>query len=278
MHKIANWNGTREAWENWDGEIDLFSTHSDVFLETWPSSGMTRAGLAYELPMPALPTIGSESSSLPTPRASRGASGTETMYKHGAVSSDANRTQGEVLLRTPMAAEADGGPRNPGRSNSTMRLSDQVRENLLMPTPLASDGEKGGPNQRGAKGDLRLSSAVHLMPTPRTSDTNGPGLHGTGGPDLRTVVSLLPTPTASVANDGEGTETWLARRERVKAQGINGNGMPLTIAVQLLPTPTVQDASNTGGPSQFNRNTKPLNTEVLLIGAHTPPPLNAGKP
>lgn len=41
-----------------------------------------------------------------------------------------------------------------------------------------------------------------------------------------------------MANDGEGTDAWLARREEVKARGINGNGMgmPLTIAVQLLPT------------------------------------------
>lgn len=33
----------------------------------------------------------------------------------------------------------------------------------------------------------------------------------------------------------------------------------------LLPTPTTQDAANNGGPSQFDRNTRPLNTEVLLL-------------
>lgn len=57
--------------------------------------------------------------------------------------------------------------------------------------------------------------------------------------------ALFPTPDASVANDGEGPDTWLARRERVKAKGINGNGMgmPLTIAVQLLPTPVATDAA-----------------------------------
>ena len=45
-----------------------------------------------------------------------------------------------------------------------------------------------------------------------------------------------------MANDGEGPDTWLARRERVKltAQNGNGMGMPLTIAVQLLPTPDAQ--------------------------------------
>ena len=54
-----------------------------------------------------------------------------------------------------------------------------------------------------------------------------------------------------MANDGEGTETWLARRERVKltAQNGNGMGMPLTIAVQLLPTPRATDGTK-GGPNQ----------------------------
>lgn len=47
-------------------------------------------------------------------------------------------------------------------------------------------------------------------------------------------------------NDGEGTATWLARRERVKLTANNGNGMgmPLTIAAQLLPTPRVENNEN----------------------------------
>ena len=87
--------------------------------------------------------------------------------------------------------------------------------------------------------------AGSALPTPTASDSNGPGHHGQGGADLRTAIwDLLPTPSACVANDGEGTETWLARRERVKLTAGNGNGMgmPLTIAVQLLPTPTVDRA------------------------------------
>lgn len=68
----------------------------------------------------------------------------------------------------------------------------------LLPTPRATDGTKGGPNQRGSSGDLMLPSAV---------------------------MQLLPTPATAVANDGEGTETWLARRERVKLTAANGNGM-----------------------------------------------------
>ena len=32
-------------------------------------------------------------------------------------------------------------------------------------------------------------AVVQLLPTPRTSDTNGPGAHGDGGMDLRTAVT-----------------------------------------------------------------------------------------
>lgn len=48
----------------------LLCGHSDVFSETWPSSGMTRAGTAYALPTWEQRTDASESSSsrnLPTP-------------------------------------------------------------------------------------------------------------------------------------------------------------------------------------------------------------------
>jgi hypothetical protein len=55
---------------------------------------------------------------------------------------------------------------------------------------------------------------------------------------------LLPTPSAILANDGESTTTWLARRERVKLTAANGNGMgmPLTIAALLI-------GENTSKPS-----------------------------
>jgi DNA (cytosine-5)-methyltransferase 1 len=49
-----------------------------------------------------------------------------------------------------------------------------------------------------------------------------------------------------VPNIAESPQTWLDRRERIKAKGINGNGMgmPLGIAVQLFPTPRAREAGN----------------------------------
>ncbi|TFC59447.1 MULTISPECIES: DNA cytosine methyltransferase [unclassified Cryobacterium] len=158
--------------------------------------------------------------------------------------SDRGPADAVAIFPTSGVADATGGH----ASRSGTRSDEPLLPGLarLFPTPRASDGDKGGPNQRGSKGDLTMASAVQLF----------------------------PTPDASVANDGEGLATWLERRERVKLTAQNGNGMGMPIAIaalqfcpvaDLMPTPTVQDASNNGGPSQFERNTLPLNTEVSLL-------------
>lgn len=41
---------------------------------------------------------------------------------------DSECSSQRTLLRTPAAAEAEGGPRNRHRPGATVRLSDQVRE------------------------------------------------------------------------------------------------------------------------------------------------------
>lgn len=72
---IASWNTARDAWEVPETE-GLFCEHLDVFSETWPSSGMTRGGMAYALPTWEHRTDGSASSSsqlLPTPTVQDGA-------------------------------------------------------------------------------------------------------------------------------------------------------------------------------------------------------------
>lgn len=69
---IAQWNPIRDCWETTQ-QASLLCEHWDVYSETWPTSGMTRSGVAYELPTWEPPTDGSESSfllpaaMLPTP-------------------------------------------------------------------------------------------------------------------------------------------------------------------------------------------------------------------
>ena len=66
-------------------------------------------------------------------------------------------------------------------------------------------------------------------------------------------MNLLGTPRTSSANASTERQVEAgAPKARIEDQ------------VQLLPTVTVQDGKNTGGPSQFERNTLPLNTQVLV--------------
>jgi len=83
-------------------------------------------------------------------------------------------------------------------------------------------------------GETQSLVPTALLPTPRTSDTNGAGQHGDGGLDLRTAVTLLPTPRAS---DGE--------KGGPNQRGSSGDLM-LPSAVMLLPTPMASDSE--GGP------------------------------
>lgn len=121
----------------WDSVDSLFGP--EHFGGKFPASGKMIDGIVYEhtAPPPVPLMVGSGSSSspgLPTPRATRGGSATETVD----------------LLRTPCAAKAEGGMLHPDkaeREGRTLRLSsqivhmvapDQLKDGLL-PTPRASD-------------------------------------------------------------------------------------------------------------------------------------------
>ena len=113
---IAQWNPTRDCWETTQ-QASLLSEHLDVYSETWPTSGMTRSGVAYELPTWEPPTDAFGSSSLlPTPVATEGTKGTLQ-------SSDEREAQG--LLPTPTARDGKDGQirREPHRPDDTDTLS-----------------------------------------------------------------------------------------------------------------------------------------------------------
>ena len=143
---------------------DIFG-HSDVYSETWPTSGMTRNGVAYALPTWAPPTTGSASSSSPPVE----------------------------MLRTPAAAEAEGGALSPERAraeNRTLRLTGQILDMVApeqmsdswkaAPTPvlktptsqLAVNGGSQHPDKRraGGHGPTLADEVEHLLPTPKAGD------------------------------------------------------------------------------------------------------------
>lgn len=71
-----------------------------------------------------------------------------------------------------------------------------------LPTPRANDHTGGVKNRTDRGFANQLNDLPYLLPAPRTTDTGGPGIHGNGGQDLRTEVSLLPTPKASDGPNG----------------------------------------------------------------------------
>jgi hypothetical protein len=81
---------------------------------------------------------------------------------------------------------------------------------------------------------------------------NKAGASPNAGDGLSTAVKAeWATPNASVANDGETLESWLARRERVKLTAANGNGFGVQLTQQVKleswSTPRVEGFDAGGG-------------------------------
>jgi hypothetical protein len=89
--------------------------------------------------------------------------------------------------------------------------------------------------------------------------------------DLTTTVErLLPTPNSRDHKGGITPKSWAATTQSTG----EGGASKLPDVVKLLPHPTCQDGPNNGGPSQFKRNSLPLNALVMTLdgGDPTPPP------
>lgn len=111
---FATWNPASGVWET--SQLDL-SGRSAPYSETWPTSGTTRAGSAYPLPLSVLRIPGSASSS--------------------------SRTA-PILFRTPLASDASRGGESLEQVRArrgTIALSHQIID-------LALHGPYGSPAWR----------------------------------------------------------------------------------------------------------------------------------
>jgi hypothetical protein len=215
---IATWNPARGVWET--NQMSLLCEHSVLFSATWPASGMTRNGQAYELPMPTLPTTASESSSSPT-------------------------------LPTPTTQDNSGKCRDHGGDLLHEVICGCARaERKLLPTPQTGDGQKGmtsTPEHRQATGHQVMLS------------NHAPQLTQTWGkfePAIRrweqTIQREAPAPTKPDGKDGnhrlsaEFTEwmmglpqEWITdcditRNEQLKACGNGVVPQQAKLALEIL--------------------------------------------
>lgn len=111
----------------------------------------------------------------------------------------------------------------------------RVRREVARASRLRHRGHTAANGPSSPPGPQPPSPSGRLFPTPRTSDANGAGPHGEGGLDLRTAISLLPTPTASDGTKGSPNQR-------------HGNGdMTLpSAAASLMPTMGVGTAGAPG--------------------------------
>jgi hypothetical protein len=198
----------------------------------------------------------------------------------------------DQLLPTPMANDAKNATAPPSQHERvTLHLPVVVS---LLPTPTAWEQretpeqwqerhDRNASKEEGAtSAGMPLSIAAQLLPTPTTSDRNGPGEHGDGGRDLRTTVSLLPTPRAQ-NGDPRNMRPWIRPLDQpqnlenvigrllptpmagdCKVFGPNidwekrgeKQGLPGLVMTQLLPTPTTRDYKDVGENTNYEKIAK----------------------
>lgn len=180
---LANFDPGTSSWRT--SQLSLLEDSGEC-LETWPRSGMTRSGTAFQL-QPLAPLTGGIASGLwPTPVA---------------------RDDGKTLeAHLAMKQRMKGGPR---KTITSLTVMVKAVERGLWPTPSV----KGNYNRKGlsAKSGDGLATAVNNWPTPTKSDGgNGPGRARTTqvGNNLRTAVAeSYKTPTAApFSHGGSGGE------------------------------------------------------------------------
>lgn len=174
--------------------------------------------------------------------------------------------------------------------------TDAIASSPLLGTPTAHERTH---TPRPVHHGRQLANDLALLPTPRTSDQNGPGVHGTGGMDLRTQVHLLSTPAARDWKDTGAPSEFdrkspqllptvlpllpTPRAERAgrtvqaypgtvsgasharQADGGHGDleeSMGRLLAVKLLPTPVAGDGREKGGGGRWNPNSAPLEQTI----------------
>jgi hypothetical protein len=227
--QIAVWNTDLKLWTK-PNEV-LFSEHLELFSGTWPTSGMTQNGVAYELPKQVPHTNASES----------------------------------LLLRSPKASEGQGGALGEAearRRGNTVGVRDQVmdlvasqgvkvsRAIVNLPTPLSSDYKS--PKSSPGYGPNLPEIAKNLLPTPNTMEhrevktpeqiaalkAKSPG----GYRNLReTVINELPILPTPIVRDYKDGSSDVMRDGKVQtdtvARAIFSSG-----EVKLFPTLRASDS------------------------------------
>ena len=202
----ATWNHARGVWET--TQVNLLCGHLELFSETWPTSGMTRAGRAYALPTRVHLMVASASSSSPIPEESMLRTPSAIEGEGGAISEDDARTKGRMLqVRDQMAQLAhENGLKVPAGVASSLLPTPNTMEHLPARTDEARERQLhrgGSDSRRSSSGNLR-EDILDLIPTPTTRDhKDGQAAHERDG------VVQTETVARAIFSSGEVTSiSW----------------------------------------------------------------------
>lgn len=204
----------------------------------------------------------------------------------------ANRSREETDLSGSLEYELDWTEADMALGRSISRLRASARrtseiESGGLPsgwrTPCAEDGDKGR-NSTDSSGALHLQAQADIAgwPTPDSSH------HGAMAPQkvLERINSYANGEVKKASNLDDiavlaGWPTPMAGSPATEDYNEAGNNDFSRKVMGLVPTgwstPTVQDAENNAGPSQFDRNSHPLNVQAILAGWITPRSTDIGR-
>jgi hypothetical protein len=285
--QIAEWNTELKLWSK--PSEGLFSERLELFSETWPTSGMTQNGQAFELVMPERPINDSEFSSLPTLKArDHQAEGYEaglrrTTPQLGTIVKGIVDEDERVMLPTPRANEP--GSTSVGYGDSLNDFANRVvngyaRKDIeLLRSPTASQGQGGALGEAEARKrgntvgirdqamDLaklqghRVSREVANLPTPTVSDQytgnltstqQKPGsMHSVTLAQVFHKPDLFPTPNTMEHREVKTPEQIAA----LKAKSPGGyRNLRETVINELFPTPITSDYKNGKSSAGYGLN------------------------
>lgn len=261
---FASYDPATSSWRTWRTSLQSSEEPSgEKFSGTWPRSGTTQSGIAYQL-RPSAPrtSVTGSSALLPTPMA-RTNSGTQV--------SSPSRTGGpmlkEALRMLPTPCERDWKGRG-YKGQLPTELS-------LLPTPTSHERTQ---TPRQVDHGRQLANELHelkLLPTMHGMGKEGQARRpGPTGNELgRSITRLLPTPAAREYGSNQSPSDGAALRPS------------LDRLMRLLPTPVEGDSRNTrnettnsGAGSTGHPGTTLSDVAYRWSGEATSPPSGAGRP
>lgn len=248
---ISLWDSERSAktWSGWVTRLRLLARRrqrlaraisaSGCSSSDWPTATVCSDGNATDNRGISLPRAArNHTEQWPTPRAAENGNDSGSAQRQEQGPNPGLKT---LAAQWPTPVEPKGGGKTRGQNRGDELLLPGMAEQWMTPHGMGNIDATG---KRGGGGEF--AKQAETWPTPSAAnDDQGADRPGSreGAVSLVWKAELWATPSGAVVNDGETAETFFARREELKAKGINGNGagVPLTVMADAWPTPNQRD-------------------------------------